>query len=105
MPIDYENTEYRPRLAALCAKLGEDLKGARQDDDRVRALFVEAVQQYLVIARAAGAGAHEHAAELGCAETLREGNGAAIPSPFDLAGATDDEYERWSDFLADAADY
>lgn len=104
MPIDYEDTEYRPRLAALCAKLGEDLKGARHADDRVRALFVEAVQQYLVIARAAGAGAHERAAELGCAETLRDGGGA-IPSSFELAGATDDEYERWSDLLADAADY
>ena len=78
MPIDYENTEYRPRLAALSTKLGEDLKGARQDDDRVRALFVEDVQHYMQIARAAGAGAHEPAAELGCAETLREGNGAAI---------------------------
>ncbi len=63
------------------------------------------MQQYLVIARAAGAGAHEHAGELGCAETLRDGSGEKIPSPFDLAGATDDEYERWGDLLADAADY
>jgi hypothetical protein len=105
MPINHDDPTFRSRHAAICTKLGQDLKAARADDERVRALFVAAVAEYMQVAREAGAGPTEHPGELGCAETLRDGGGSEIPSPFDIAEATDDECERWTDMLADAADY
>jgi hypothetical protein len=105
MPIDYNNEKYSTRIAELCVKLGSDLKAARKDDSRVAKLFTAAVAQFMLIAREEGASATEQAGELGCAEILRDGSGEKIPSPFEIAGATDDEFSKWSDLLADAADY
>lgn len=98
MPIEHGNADAERRFKALYAKLGAELKAAREDDDRVRALLTDAVAQYMQIARDAGAGPAEEPAELGCAEELQG-------EPFEIADTTDEEYSKWSDMLADAAGY
>lgn len=60
---------------------------------------------FVAIEREAGASADASPAELACAEILRDGSGDEIPSPFEIAGADDDEYGDWGDLLADAAGY
>ncbi len=93
------------RLADLATKLGADLADARGDDERVRALFDAAVASFVAIEREAGTSKDASPAELGCAEILRDGDGDDVPSPFEIAGADDDEYAEWGDILADAAGY
>lgn len=93
------------KLAELTTRLGADLAAARGNEEHIRALFTAAVASFVAIERAAGAPASASPGELACAEILRDGSGDDIRSPFELAGADDDEYGAWGDILADAAGY
>lgn len=87
---------YRDHLAGINKTLGNALRAANGDESAERAACEAAVEAFRK--------AEENADNMTFAEMLRDGDDD-IEGAFDIAAASDEEYERWTDILADAADY
>ncbi len=85
----------RTKLDAILQQYADALRAADGDEEAERAASEAAVAAYRNI---------DDDPDALIAEILRDGDGDLLGA-FDRADADDDEYERWGDLLADAADY
>ena len=83
------------QLAKIVEDLARELRAANGD---------KAKEEAAVRAAVAAVESSNAPSDLGIAELLRDGHGDIEGAP-DIAGASDEEYERWSDLLADACGY
>lgn len=92
-------SELQKRLLQLNQQLGRELSSARSDEKAVEAVLKKAVASYMQLQRDGGAEPDATPRELSCLENLRDGDGDQIPSAFELANASEDEYVRWGELL------
>lgn len=85
----------RQKLDTILQQYADALRGAAGDEEKERAASEAAVAAYQQL---------DDNPDAQVAEILRDGDGD-LDGAFDRAGADDDEYERWTDLLADAAGY
>jgi hypothetical protein len=101
-----DSDEERRQLDQAAQTLARALDEAKRDDAQEREAIARAVARFMEIKRAFGAHPDAEPAELMCAEFFAdEGSVAQQPALEQVAGATEDDRQRWRDLLADAAGY